>query len=183
MSTVLEERLVAPPDASLLFMSRRSDLRLVKVPIYPRYGAGGQKVGEERGQAVAFRDGVLRVPRDGKLTLEDGRTVDAQEVAEWLAEHRLNGNSEEGFWKVDPVAPPVSREEQERLVDAALALDDEMLQEIIDQERAGWNRADIIEVAQGGIEKIRAVKAEAERRAAEAAQPAKPGPKPKASQE
>jgi hypothetical protein len=46
----------------------------------------------------------------------------------------LNGNVEEGFWRVDPTAPAPSRAEIETLTQAAIALDSEKL---LAADRAG----------------------------------------------
>jgi hypothetical protein len=61
---------------------------------------------------------------------------------------------------VDPKAPPLGQEEQQRIVDAATAWDVDTLRAIVAQEREGWNREQVIEVAQGAIQRI----AEAEER-------------------
>jgi hypothetical protein len=190
--TVVEEQLVAPVASTVLFMSRRSDLRLVKVPRYPQFGAGGMKVGEQPGEAVEFREGRLDVPVAGKMELADGRKVNAQEIHDWLVgnaerdipAHRLLGDVEGGFWRVDPVAPPVSEEELNRVTDATLDLDVATLREIMAQEEAGWNRDTLLNVARRQIDKIEAIRVEmeAQRAEAEAAEAkSKPGPKPKTS--
>lgn len=161
--TIEQERLVATPDSHVLFMCRRSDLRLVKTPRYPRYGPGGQQVGEKPGEVVAFRDGTLRVPRTGMAILEDGRQVDAEEIVEWLEGHRLFTDSEDGFWRVDPTAPPVSQAEIDALNDIVLDLDEDKLLAFIEQERAGWGRDDLLASAERVLERMRALKAQAEK--------------------
>lgn len=155
-----QELLVQTPEESLLFMARRRDLRLVKTPRYDRFGAGGQKMGEVPGEAVAFRDGVLRVPREGKVTLEDGRQTDAADILEWLEGHRLNKDVNDGFWRVDPTAPPVSQEELRSLMEIAMALDEERLRVFIDQERNGWCREELLSTAEEALERLVATKAE-----------------------
>jgi hypothetical protein len=77
--------------------------------------------------------------------------MDVAEVHEWLQKHRLFGNQLEGFWRVDPTAPPVSQDEMRALMNAALRLDTETLEEIIRQERAGWNRPQIVEEAEQAL--------------------------------
>jgi hypothetical protein len=153
------EQLVAAPEVSYLYMARRQSLRLVKVPKYPQFGASGQKVGESKGVTLAFVDGVLRVPKDGKIRIEDGREQDAGEVAEWLDSHPLHGDIQEGFWKVDPVAPPVSQDEMQRLMDAALDFDEDRLGLILEQERSGWGREQILTVAEDALRKVVEMKA------------------------
>lgn len=157
-TAVVDEFLVSAPEDSVLFMCRRSDLRLVKTPRYPIRGAAGQQVGEEPGQVISFRDGALRLPKDGTVLLEDGREADVEEVVAWLDRHRLNGDTEGGFWRVDPTAPPISRAELDQLMELVLELNDEKLQRFIDQERAGWERTDLIEAAEKALEKVLEVK-------------------------
>lgn len=182
MATVAEPQLVTPTETSYLYMARRQSLRLVRIPrgtsINP--ATGQREVGAIAGQAVQFSEGTLRVPKDGEMIMEDGRAVPAQEIAEWLDSHRLFGDVEEGFWRVDPTAPPVSEEEMERLTDAALDYDIDTLEKLLAQERAGWNRESVIRVAERSLRKIEEAKAEFERQAAEQekaeAQAAKKGP-------
>jgi hypothetical protein len=112
--------------------------------------------------------------------------MDVAEVHEWLQKHRLFGNQLEGFWRVDPSAPPVSSEELQVLMDAALTLDAETLEEIIRQESGGWRREQIIDRAEDALMKIAAIRereAAAQREQEQAPAKAKPGPKPKASPE
>jgi hypothetical protein len=143
-------------------MSMKHDLRLVVVPRYPIYGPGGQKQGENPGQTLRFNEGVLRVPHDGTMTLEDGRQIDAQTVRDFIERHRLLGDLFMGFWKVDPVAPPISEEEMEQVLDAALNGDADRLRLIVEQERAGWGREVLIRRAEAQIEKIDRIRAELE---------------------
>lgn len=168
--------LVQPGEKDHLYMCRRSNLRLIRVPrgtsINPM--TGQREVGVIPGQSVQFRDGVLRVPKDGQVELEDGRRESAQTIADWLDSHRLHGNVEEGFWRVDPTAPPVSEEEIEQLMNASMRLDVATLREIARQERDGWNRESIIRRAEesaANIERALADQAEQEEAAA------KPAPK------
>ena len=139
------------------------------------------------------RDGQVRIPKEGTVTLQDsldGGTaeVEAADVHKWLMSHRLFGNQTEGFWRVDPTAPPVSNDELGALMDAALGLDADTLEEIIRQEREGWGREQILERAQDALEKITAMRSQeaeiaAQEAAAEPPVKAKPGPKPKATPE
>lgn len=155
-ATVEQERLVAAPEDHVLFMSRRSELRLVKTPRYPIHGPSGQKVGEAPGEALAFRDGTLRVPLEGSVRLEDGREVPAGPIREWLEQHKLFTDREDGFWRIDPVAPPISREEFDAMMDLVLELDAEKLEALIEQERAGWNREDLLASAERSLARVKA---------------------------
>lgn len=178
-----DDLLVSQPETKTLYMSRRSELRLVKDPRYPLMGPLGQKVGETVGAAIPFREGVFRCPPTGTVTLEDGRQADAAEITAWLDSHRLNGNVEEGFWRVDPTAPAISRDEIEQLAQASIALDTDTLRRMIEQEEAGWGREDILQTARNAIEKIEAVKADAKaelEREAEEREAARAKGKPKA---
>jgi hypothetical protein len=108
-------------------MSRRAELRLTMVPRYPKLNqVTGAKQGETKGAFIGFRDGQVRIPKDGgvrhgrharrRRVGDDGRRRGPQ-VDE---RHRLFGNQLEGFWRVDPTAPPVSQEEMRALMNAAL---------------------------------------------------------------
>jgi hypothetical protein len=172
-----DDLLVSQPETKTLYMSRRSELRLVLTARQPITGAAGQKTGESVGAAIPFREGVFRCPPTGTVELEDGRMADAAEITAWLDSHRLNGNVEEGFWRVDPTAPALSRAEMETMTQAAIALDSEKLLALIAQEEAGWAREDVLSIARDAVESIEAVKAKAleeAQREADAAQKGKP---------
>jgi hypothetical protein len=169
MSAVTEP-LVSQPGTSTIYLSRRSELRLVRLARYPKFGPAGQQVGEERGQAVQFREGRLDVPLDGEIELENGDKVPASEIREWLENHKLNGSTEEGFWKVDPVAPPVSQDEIASLL--SVALDEDALVELIEQEESGWNREALLVPAREQLDKLRATLAQMQAEADEKPKPA-----------
>jgi hypothetical protein len=173
-----DDLLVSQPETKTLWMSRRSELRLVLDARQPKVAAAtGQKTGETLGQAVRFSDGVFRCPPTGTVTLEDGREADAAEVTARLDTHKLKGDMEEGFWRVDPTAPPLSRAEMETLTQAAIALDSEKLLALIAQEEAGWGREDVLSIARDAVARIEEVKEEAMRQAQEEADKAKGKPK------
>lgn len=179
----MTEVLVSAPSKLVTFAAKREDLRLVRRARYPRY-EGGLPAGETVGQCIAFVNGRLDVPLEGTVTLEDGRTAPAEEILEWLMNHRLMGDIFEGFFKVEMAAPPPTQEEMQAMVDAAMALDVDKLEEIVRQEEEGWQREAILGVAREGVQRIHAFKAQAaEQAAAEAAQASaepEPTPKPKA---
>jgi hypothetical protein len=143
-------------------MAKRSDLRLVKEPVRPIFGGHGQKQGETPGQTLEFRECVLRIPKDGDVAFSNGTTAPASEVVSYLERHRLFMDQEEGFWRVDPTAPPVSGDEMKAINRAAIAGDEATLTAIIDAERAGWGREDLISTAQEALETVRRIKAELE---------------------
>lgn len=171
----VEEPRISKPAKVAMFAARREDLRLIKVPRYPVRDAGGRQVSESLGEAVQFRRGVLEVPTDGGLMLEDGREIAGADLIPWLEKHRLFGNREEGFFKVEVAAPAPSEEEMQALMNAAIALDEEKLEAILSEEQAGWARDAIVNVAREGVERIRAFKAQA----AKDAESEKPAAKPK----
>lgn len=150
----LEEPLVAARDTKVLFMARRSELRLVKTPILPRFGVAGQKVGDVPGQTVCFRDSTYRCPVDGEIRYEDGRPGDAAEVLEWLKGHHLLGDVNEGFWIVDPTAPAPTEAEMSALLVAATDGDKDRLRAAIEQETVGWGRPAILKAAQAALDRI-----------------------------
>ena len=178
--------LVSQPSTLITYAARRENLRLTKRRRFPvRNPVTGEVEGQTQGQYVGFRFGLFQCPPSGPFmlvdTLDGGQVeVDAADVIEFLDKHRLNGDQQEGFWRVEQAAPPISGEEMNALTQAALGLDEESLQKILEQERAGWKRPDIISNAEMALERIAAVRAEAEKQAAEAAKPApkaKPAPR------
>jgi hypothetical protein len=148
----IEEPMVAERADVRLFMSRRSELRLVKTPVYPVLGPSGATVGHKAGEALEFRDGVLRLPLQGDVKLADGRSVPVDGVVEWLENHRLLGNKEEGFWGVDPTAPAPSEAEIGKLAELSMSLDAAGLLRFIEQESAGWARPTLLKAAQTALE-------------------------------
>lgn len=176
----MTEVLVSAPSKLVTFAAKREDLRLVRRARYPRY-EGGLPAGETVGQCIAFVNGRLDVPMEGTVTLEDGRTAPAVEILEWLQTHRLFGDVFEGFFKVEMAAPAPTQEEMQAMVDAAMALDVERLEEIVRQEEDGWARDAILNVAREGVQRIHAFKAQAAAEAAQATPEPEPAPKPKAA--
>jgi hypothetical protein len=175
------QELVATPTKVAQYASRRSDLRLVKVPIYPRYGGEGRKVGELPGETVEFRNGLLTIDltKDETVIAADHR-VSTPELVEWLEEHRLLGDPDEGFFKVQVAEPPVSEDEISRLQDAAIELDIDTLEAMIAQEEAGWQRDAILRNARKSIKSIHEIRARAQ---AEAEAKVEAQPKAKAKPE
>lgn len=150
----VDSALVSQPENSALYMSRRSLLRLVLEKKVPVRGPQGEQIDETEGVMLVFRDGVLRVPLDGEVTTETGSKIPSARALEFLDGHRMNGSLQEGFWRVDPTAPPISAAETEKLVEFAIALDADSLRTFIEQERNGWEREKLIEVAEGTLERV-----------------------------
>lgn len=150
--------LVSTPTTEVEYLSRRDDLRLTKTARYPMRGPSGEFVGwTDGGQVVRFQDGVLRVPRDGDFTLEDNRKVPGAEVIEWLERHPMFGNQNEGFWRLEQPAPPITEQEQEMLMEATL--DEDLARRIYQEEEQGWARPAILNPLRRAIERIEEMKA------------------------
>lgn len=183
----VREMLVQQPEASVLFISKRSELRLVKEGRYPVViPTTGQRIGMTSGVVISFApNGEFRCPQSGKVKVMDPggageATLDAndtvnergekvQGLLNWLQDHLRCGDPNEGFYRVDPKAPPIGQRENEAIVNAATEGDIETLEAIIAQERAGWNREPVIAIAQGAVDRINALlerlQAEAESKA------------------
>ena len=170
----VEASLVSRPDTSVLFMARRSDLRLVMKPIRTLRNREGDAVEDLPGVKIEFKDGVFRVPMEAKatVTLVDGESFEAGKLLPWLEGHKLNGDWHDGFWKVDPTAPPLSRAELDTLQSLAIELDRTGLESFIGQEESGWAREDLLAAARGTLERVVAkleqIETERERAAAKA---------------
>ena len=166
--------IVQQPDKAVLFVARRTELRLVKEGRYPIVvPTTGQRIGETRGVTVSFApEGEFRCPEKGEVTIMDpggaGRAtlraddyVDengqhVQGLLNWLQTHERCGDPNEGFMRLDPKAPPIGQQEHKALVTFATKWDVDGLRAIIEAEREGWNRKELIEVAQGALEQIQA---------------------------
>jgi hypothetical protein len=163
MTTATTERdaIVSQPAREKVFTARREDLTLVLVPEYPILNAAtGQKTGQvSRGLRISFRGGLLRLPLEGTIRTENGHEVDVAEVWPYIENHRLNGDRFEGFVELAQTAPPVTPEEIQALTNAAITLNAEALQEIIDTETAGWGREELLSPAQSALTNIEALKA------------------------
>jgi hypothetical protein len=156
------QELVSAPAKVAQYAARRSELRLVKVGVYPIYGPGGQKVGDKPGETVEFRNGLLTVDlTQDETAIAAGRSVPTEELVEWLERHRLLGDREEGFFKVEIAAPAISDAEMGALMDAAVNLDTDKLQAILEAEQQGWQREAIINNATRSLASIEALHAKA----------------------
>lgn len=151
------ETAVQTPRPVKLFAARRSNLLLTKVGVQPIRDAEGRQVDLKPGEKVGFVDGRLEVAiDDGEITLHDGRRLPAAPFLAWLEKHPLNGDLMDGFWEVNLAAPPPSQGELQALQDMAIDLDAKGLRSFIEQETAGWAREDVLEVAQGTLERVEA---------------------------
>lgn len=152
---------VQTPKAVRLFAARRENLMLTKVGVYPVRDANGQQIDMKPGEKVEFQGGRFEVPTDGgEVALKDGRRVEAGPILEWLGRHPLNGDMQEGFWEVNLAAPAPSQRELEALQTMALELDADGLAKFVEAEKAGWAREELLAVAEGTLERVRAREAE-----------------------
>jgi hypothetical protein len=175
------DTLVSQPAREVVYASRREGLVLVHTPEYPILNAAtGQRTGQTIGGIrIQFQDGQLRVPLDGTVTTAQGKKLPAPDLLEWLDQHRLFGDTHEGFFKLPTVAPPVSDQEFERINEASMFHNVEQLTAILEAERAGWNRPTITRQIERGLQLIADFQAQiAEQQAAEEVAPtAKPAAK------
>jgi len=162
------QQFVSTPDTGEIWLARRSALRLIKRPTRQTRDAEGNPAETIYGQTLEFTEGVFRLPAEGPVRLAYGVECEAQELRAWLAAHPMKDDREEGFWRVDAVAPPVSSEELHKLMELATNLDLEGLREFLAQEQAGWDREQLTSTAAGAIERLAAAHAayEAEAKAA-----------------
>lgn len=179
------DTIISQPHRIVQFAARRSELVLVHTPTYDVLGAQGQKTGREtEGVRIRFTDGLLKVPEEGFVTTEQGRKFPAPDLLEWLREHRVNGNRDEGFWEVPKAAPAVSEAELDAVTDAAITADIERLRALLAAEENGWNRGELTRPIQKALARYEQFTAEmarqAEQREADEATPAaKPAPRAK----
>lgn len=154
--------LISQPAREVTYAARRSDLQLIKTARYPTLGPGNVKVGETPGVAVQFVEGVYRIPLEGKVVTKHGVAVEAAELHPWLQSHRLFDDMQEGFVKVEQAAPPLTAAEIKAVTRAQIRVQPDVLEEIVAQERAGWNRPELIEVAEDALSELRTLQAEME---------------------
>lgn len=159
--TETEER-VAPPKPQAVFMSRRAELCLVmeKDP-YVITVSGDKDYGV--GKRLNFVEGRFVVPLDEETMLIDRDVeVSCQAVLDFLegsAErkvrpHKMFGNKEEGFWRHEEAAPLPTKVELEAVVRMAEESDLEGLDALIEAERDGWARPQVLELAEGTYERV-----------------------------
>lgn len=144
------EQLVAERPTSVLFFSRRRQLRCVAVPKEPIYGPSGRKQGETKGKVIEFREAG-----------DVGRfeTDDPEEIA-FLRNHVLFGNPNEGLWEVVQTAPPVGQDELAAAMEAVTSFDLDRLRAMHAQESEGWAREALLAPLGQSIERIEQLYAE-----------------------
>lgn len=158
---------MAPPTQAV-FQSRREELVLVmeKDPYTVR--ANGEKDWGV-GKHVAFVDGHLRVPlkHGGKVRGTRGEQIEAwslllfleggeDENGEDVMPHLLFDNHEEGFWRHREAAPAISEAESDELLVFAEERDLVGIEAFIAREEAGWARPELLKVAEGSRDRVKA---------------------------
>lgn len=146
--------MVSRPAAGTMYLSRRSDLRLVVKPERKRHDPEGNVVETLDGQHIAFRDGKLHVPAAEHMRGEKGEQLATAAVKAFLEAHPLLGDREEGFWSHKEPAPTPTQDELDRVTELAMDLDAGGLRELIDQEEAGWGRETLLGTARSSLERV-----------------------------
>lgn len=147
--------------ATVTFMSRRSNLRLVYVSGYETSDARGQKT-SHTGKTLEFTQGRLIV--DEQLAKRLGETLD--DLLSWLRGHDRCGDSSDGFFELEAQVPDGS-DVTAQIAGFAVEEDIEAIEAIAAVERENWNRDVVLMHADVALESI---KAKHEREAAAAAE-------------
>lgn len=145
------------------FLSKGAYHRIVRYSRDPVRDHSGMIV--EAAKTVAYDfypDGKLEVwsghdiRADGPLD-EDGRPTE-QDAVEFLRNHHRY-QREDGFHEVGREPGrllPTVEERVQAIIDAAVSLDAEAVQSVIDEEKADHNREPVIQAGERALEKLRA---------------------------
>lgn len=158
-------QLVVKPPSQVVYIARRRDLVLVLKQRFPIY-ENGIKSGETRGLRAKFRNSQLKLDRDN---------ADHAELFELLEKHPLNGNAFNGFIRGVEPAPTATTAEMQNLVDAAIGLDVDTIEEFIRQEEKGYARDDVLKTARMSLKRVRTVLSAQEARVERPADPLEEG--------
>lgn len=171
MSAVAEPVLSAPPSGRT-YVARRSELLLILERDRRRVNQEtGETVETIQGKRLQFTDGQLFVPEKGSVRGARGEKIPAQDVIvhlegrgepgdeDYVEPHDMFGNREEGFVRLPKIAPALSEDEAQAVVDLAIAGDLEGLEALHAAEQDGWARADMLELIGSTLDKVRAVQA------------------------
>lgn len=163
------DRLVSEPSRTITFCARRDELKLVLIPERVRRNAEGDIVETIPGMRLRFEDGILRIPPSGQVRGEKGEVLSADEVLKRLEgdpkdpfqfpPHRMLGDREEGFWRLDQPAPAPTEAEIQMLVDLGMERDETAIKRFISQEEAGWGRESLLANARKTLERVQELKA------------------------
>lgn len=162
------EELTAEP-GTVLFMSKVHNLIVTVFPHLREQVGGGQRDINGGGYRLQFvnhqfkvnaqtrREHVAFMKRHGKhhaIDDEDLQTLLEQPLEDWLRAHpNFKSNNPDGFYEV--VAPiPEPSAELVKILEAALAGDEETLERIQDDELAGHKREKILDACQKALEQI-----------------------------
>jgi hypothetical protein len=149
--TAPSDTIVSQPEQVRTFFARREELILVMKPERPVRGPSGEQVDLTEGIRLPFQAGTFRVPLTGYITSQQGRKVPAADVLEFLDRHRLKDDQFEGFSELAQAAPPVSEDELTMITIAVARGDQERLDMILENERNGWDRREIIRAVEQGV--------------------------------
>jgi hypothetical protein len=155
--TAPSDMIVSQPEQVRTFFARREELILVMKPERPVRGPSGEQVDLTEGIRLPFQAGTFRVPLTGYITSQQGRKIPAADVLEFLDRHRLKDDQFEGFSELAQAAPPVSEEELTAITIAVARGDVENLTMILENERNGWNRREIVRAVEQGLHAFEAI--------------------------
>lgn len=143
--------IVSQPEQVRTFFARRDELILVMKPERPIRDASGEQVDLTEGIRLPFQAGMFRVPLTGHITSQQGRKIPVEPVLEFLDRHRLKGDQFEGFSELAQAAPPVNEDELTMITIAVARGDQERLEMVLEDERNGWNRREIVRAVEQGL--------------------------------
>jgi hypothetical protein len=169
MSAVTEPVLSAPPSGRT-YVSHREELMLILERDRRQVSQEtGETVATINGKRVQFTDHQLFVPSKGTITGARGEKIPVQDVIDrlegrgepgdedYIEPHGKLGDLAEGFWPLPKIAPALSEEEAQAVVDLAIAGDLDGLEALLAAEQGGWAREDMLELIGSTLDKVRAV--------------------------
>jgi hypothetical protein len=137
----------------VVFYSPHRNLRLTRVP-EDEVIDGRNKVRKIKGTSYQFDNNFLEV-REGQDVIEDGTDEDGrpveQDAVTWLRTHRLRGETQPGGFDEYREPAPASSETLLVVQEAILNRDLDRLGELLEEERNGHSREDVIEACQRAI--------------------------------
>lgn len=177
MSPVAEQAAPAialpKPSGARTYVAKRDDLLLILERERRRVDAGtGEVIETILGKRLQFTEGQLVVPEKGSVKGAPGGVsrlrrqyvIDHLEGRgepgdkDYVEPHPLFGDSEEGFILLPTVVPKMTSEEAQAVTGLAIAGDEEGLQALLEQERAGFDRPEMTELVTDTLAKVRAAR-------------------------
>lgn len=189
MATVNLSDVKAPAGAKkVTFRTKHAKLRLIRKSIREIRNHHGELISREEGVKYEFQNGVLDV-YEGQDVMADAYDAEARAIVEqdavsWLRNHpnldsrRTGGFHEEGREPGRPL--PTDQDVLEEITTAAMLLDADVLEAVIDREQATHKRPVLIQAATSALEKVLAADG-ATAAPGTAENVAKPAAKPQAS--